>query len=148
MGYNKRDFCYSDGFGSFEFVLDMFDRNKDGLLQYDEFLDMADAMNVSPAQITKIRTKFFPTKREELQMDEFSDLFTQLFDFNDDGLLQHDEFIAICTSLDVEDDLREKLETQYFPLKSENLDTVTFLDLMGKIDGGLIHKPIFDTHKV
>jgi len=122
----------------------MFDRNKDGLLQYDEFLDMADAMNVSPAQITKIRTKFFPTKREELKMAEFSDLFTQLFDFNDDGLLQHDEFIAICTSLEVSDELREKLEADFYPLKNENLNTSRFLELMNCIDSKLVYKPIFD----
>jgi len=53
------------------------------------------------------------------QLNGYFNTLAQLFDFNDDGLLQHDEFIAICTSLEVSDELREKLEASYFPLRKQ-----------------------------
>jgi len=125
---------YNENQGQFENILGVFDENDDGLLQYNEFIELTQTLNISKAQFLKIQVQYFPTKNEELNMNNFGELFAALVDLNDDRLLQHDEFVMIVAGLDLDFDKIDELRERYFPSRNENLDAATFLKLMEEVD--------------
>merc|ERR1740124_1317594 len=79
---------YNENHGEFESILDFFDEDGDGLLQFPEFEELTESLNVGEAHIMKVQAKYFPTKKEELDMQIFGELFEMLVDTNDDHMLQ------------------------------------------------------------
>jgi Ca2+-binding EF-hand superfamily protein len=132
-GYSKLTYLdYSQN--EFFLVLDLFDRNRDGKLQYDEFLSIVDYLCLSPARADVLQMRFFPTKKEELTLDEgFNVLFMDFFDVNDDNLLQYKEFLNLAESFSLNEPTIEKLAEKFFPTKKESLNEEEFRTLMGEI---------------
>eukprot|EP00494_Astrolonche_serrata_P034034 UN34303 len=125
----------SDDYDSFYHILDVFDANKDGKIQYEEFVNMTDSYDgITRKAVYRMEKKYFPTGEEELDSNQFYDLFLELFDENEDDELQHGEFIHMTNLLQLGGEHIAILEQKYFPTKDENLEGDVYMELMKEMD--------------
>merc|ERR1712058_138073 len=113
-----KSYLQSNDLRGFQIMLDRFDTNKDGKLQFEEFLQMATQLGQTPETISLVKRKFFPYFGA-LNEEKFTELCLYLFDLNQDGVLQVEEVSKVVRSLGATKEQVKLLEKKYFPTNTE-----------------------------
>eukprot|EP00494_Astrolonche_serrata_P025692 UN25953 len=113
MNINQTRFSHVSA-GELKEIFSMFDKNSDGMLQYSEFLDMANLCSLEPHDIEIVRNRHYPTKSENIPQDDFHEIFHKLFSGDGKPTLQHAEFMKICNHLGLDNRWMWKQEKTYF----------------------------------
>jgi len=131
----SKRFCYNEDYDPYFFILSMYDNEpRDGLLQLSEFEHMANVFSVSDSHAQALKNEFFPNGDEALPPRVFGELWEKLFDENNDGEMQVDEFTKMMAGFDISPEDAEKKQKKFFPTGKEELSKKQLKELYKSVE--------------